>query len=52
MPLYLTCRSPESLFAVILSLFSTMDVLTFFLEFGESGCEFVAFIEELSHLRE
>lgn len=51
-PLYLTRSPPESLLAIILSLLSSMDVLALLLEFGESGGELVAFVEELAHLGE
>jgi hypothetical protein len=51
-PLYLTSCPPESLPAIILSLLTSMDLFPFLLQFGESGGELVAFVEELPHLGE
>ena len=52
MPLDFTCRPPESFFTVILPFLTAVDIIAFFLKFGESGGKLVALVEELPHLGE
>jgi len=51
-PLNLTSCPPKPFFAVILTLFTSVNLLAFLLEFGESSGKLIALIEKLSHLGE
>ena len=44
--------SSETFFAVLFVSFAVLDLFAFFLEFGESGSELVAFVGEFTHLAE
>ena len=52
MTFYLACGSSESFFAIILTLDSSIDLVSFFLQLVELGWELVALIKELSELAE
>ena len=49
---YLACSSSESLFSIIFTLDSPVDLVSLFLQLVELGWELVALIKELSELTE